>query len=101
MNGTKILFLLLVPPSVMPEPSSGKIVVRKDTTVTLECKANGNPSPSVSWTKRSFSHHSSKRNDGQQGGGGGGENQQIHISKVTRLHKPGNFQIYIRVNRGE
>ncbi len=38
-----------VPPSVMPEPSSGKVVVRKDTTVTLECKANGNPSPVVTW----------------------------------------------------
>jgi len=69
----------------MPEPTSGKVVVSKDTTVSLECKANGNPTPSVSWTKMSFSHHTSNRNEKV------GENQQIQISKITRLHKPGNF----------
>ena len=35
----------------MPEPLSGEVVVREGTTVSLACKANGNPVPSVSWEK--------------------------------------------------
>ena len=35
----------------MAEPLNGKVVVRKDTTVSLECRANGNPAPTVQWVK--------------------------------------------------
>lgn len=36
----------------MAEPANGKVVVRKGTTVSLECRANGNPAPTVAWFKR-------------------------------------------------
>ena len=35
----------------MAEPRNGEVVVRAGTTVLLECKANGNPAPTVSWVK--------------------------------------------------
>ena len=35
----------------MSEPLNGQVVVRKGTTISLECKANGNPAPTVSWIK--------------------------------------------------
>lgn len=49
----------LVPPSIMSEPRSGNVTVRKGTTVSLECKANGNPTPTVSWTRISHKRHRS------------------------------------------
>lgn len=33
-------------------PSSGQITARKGGAVTLECKASGNPVPSIYWTKK-------------------------------------------------
>ncbi len=77
----------------MPEPSSGKVIVRKDTTVTLECKANGNPSPTVTWTKRSFTINNIK-NKGIEDNDflddhKHGENHQIRGVKLKRIHKPG------------
>lgn len=50
---------ILVPPSIMSEPRSGNVTVRKGTTVSLECKANGNPTPTVSWTRISHKRHRS------------------------------------------
>lgn len=41
-----------VPPSVRAVPSSGQITARKGGAVTLECKASGNPVPSIYWTKK-------------------------------------------------
>ena len=52
----------------MREPLSGEVVVREGTTVSLACKANGNPVPSVSWEKIPYSHrkhnHHKKRKFG-------------------------------------
>ena len=83
----------LVPPSVMPEPSSGKVVVRKDTTVTLECKANGNPSPSVTWTKRSFSsqlHNNNNNNKNVEDEERRNvEHSQGRSVKIKRINKQG------------
>ena len=47
----------------MREPLSGEVVVREGTTVSLACKANGNPVPTVSWVKFP-SHRSSERKRG-------------------------------------
>lgn len=33
-------------------PSSGLVTARKGTIVSFECKANGNPSPVVQWSKK-------------------------------------------------
>ncbi|XP_053698771.1 hemicentin-2 [Sabethes cyaneus] len=44
---------ILVPPSVRAIPPSGQLTARKGGAVTLECKASGNPVPSIYWTKRS------------------------------------------------
>lgn len=43
---------ILVPPSVRPVPQNGQITARKASTVTLECKASGNPVPNLSWHKK-------------------------------------------------
>lgn len=44
--------MIAVPPSVRAVPSSGQITARKGGAVTLECKASGNPVPSIYWTKK-------------------------------------------------
>ncbi|XP_038115404.1 hemicentin-1 isoform X1 [Culex quinquefasciatus] len=43
---------ILVPPSVRAIPPSGQLTARKGGAVTLECKASGNPVPSIYWTKK-------------------------------------------------
>lgn len=50
VNGFIVYFS--VPPSVRAVPSSGQITARKGGAVTLECKASGNPVPSIFWTKK-------------------------------------------------
>lgn len=42
---------ILVPPSVQPLPQDGKFVVRKGSTITLECEAKGNPPPKITWQR--------------------------------------------------
>lgn len=43
---------ILVPPSVRPVPQNGQITARKGSTVSLECKASGNPVPNLFWHKK-------------------------------------------------
>ncbi|ETN64332.1 hypothetical protein AND_003929 [Anopheles darlingi] len=43
---------ILIPPSVRAIPPTGQVTARKGGAVTLECKASGNPVPSIYWTKR-------------------------------------------------
>lgn len=43
---------ILVPPSVRPVPQNGQITARKGSTVSLECKASGNPVPNLYWHKK-------------------------------------------------
>lgn len=33
-------------------PTSGQVQARKGGAITLECKASGNPVPSIYWTKK-------------------------------------------------
>ncbi|XP_023342737.1 limbic system-associated membrane protein [Eurytemora carolleeae] len=42
---------VLVPPRVESTPSDGRLVVRKGTTITLECRGTGNPTPNITWTR--------------------------------------------------
>uniref|UniRef100_A0A0K2SXN7 Ig-like domain-containing protein n=1 Tax=Lepeophtheirus salmonis TaxID=72036 RepID=A0A0K2SXN7_LEPSM len=42
---------ILVPPRVEPQPSDGKFVVRKGSTIKLECRAMGNPMPTIIWER--------------------------------------------------
>ena len=37
------------------QPSNGKFVVRAGSTITLECRAQGNPMPRVAWTRQVIS----------------------------------------------
>lgn len=41
-----------MPPSIQIMPSSGQVVTRKGSPVSFECKANGNPTPIVQWSKK-------------------------------------------------
>lgn len=43
---------ILVPPSVRPVPQNGQITARKGSTVTLECRASGNPVPNIYFYKK-------------------------------------------------
>ncbi|EDS42309.1 conserved hypothetical protein [Culex quinquefasciatus] len=43
---------MMIPPSVRAIPPSGQLTARKGGAVTLECKASGNPVPSIYWTKK-------------------------------------------------
>ena len=42
----------LVPAYVEPQPTDGKFVVRKGSTITLSCRATGNPLPTVTWQRK-------------------------------------------------
>lgn len=41
-----------MPPSIHILPPDGRTTARKGGSVTFECKANGNPPPSVQWSKK-------------------------------------------------
>lgn len=42
---------ILVPPTVRAHPETGHVTARKGSSVTLECKASGNPVPNVHWVR--------------------------------------------------
>jgi Immunoglobulin domain len=42
---------ILVPPAVRAHPENGHVTARKGSSVTLECKASGNPVPNVHWVR--------------------------------------------------
>ncbi|XP_046382563.1 neural cell adhesion molecule 1-like isoform X1 [Ischnura elegans] len=43
---------ILVPPRIHFVSNDGKYEVKKGSTVTLECKASGNPVPFISWSRK-------------------------------------------------
>lgn len=45
-----------VPPSLRVIPQNGQVTARKGSTVTLECKASGNPVPTIYWNKKVMYH---------------------------------------------
>ena len=49
---SKNFVFFLVPAYVEPQPTDGKFVVRKGSTITLSCRATGNPLPTVTWQRK-------------------------------------------------
>lgn len=41
-----------MPPRIHHVTSGGNVEVKKGQTVSLECRASGNPVPSVSWSRK-------------------------------------------------
>lgn len=73
---------ILVPPSIRTSPSNGQLTVRKGGTITLECKASGNPVPSIIWSKKDSSLPSGEKSL---------EGFSITLEKVDR-HQAGVYQ---------
>ncbi|XP_026685068.1 lachesin-like, partial [Diaphorina citri] len=63
-------------------PSNGQLTVRKGGTITLECKASGNPVPSIIWSKKDSSLPSGEKSL---------EGFSITLEKVDR-HQAGVYQ---------
>lgn len=47
-----VLYTFSVPPTLRAVPQNGQVAARKGSTVTLECKASGNPVPTIYWYKK-------------------------------------------------
>jgi neurotrimin len=47
------LIQLTVPPDILDYPTSGDMVVREGSNVTLKCAAEGTPHPSIIWRRES------------------------------------------------
>lgn len=52
INKVVCIWLCAVPPSIRTSPASGQLTARKGGTITLECKASGNPVPSILWSRK-------------------------------------------------
>lgn len=43
---------ILVPPTIKPVPEHGVVTSRQGGSATLECRASGNPTPHVYWSRK-------------------------------------------------
>ncbi|RVE46400.1 hypothetical protein evm_008934 [Chilo suppressalis] len=69
---------VLVPPSVRASPESRHAAARRGGAAVLECRAAGNPVPSVTWHKLvAFQNDSNSRL---------GEGPQLQLSRLERTH---------------
>lgn len=41
-----------MPPQIYYVTSNGRVEVKKDSAVKLECKASGNPKPKITWSRK-------------------------------------------------
>ncbi|RZF39683.1 hypothetical protein LSTR_LSTR012309, partial [Laodelphax striatellus] len=70
------------PPSIKTSPPTGQLTARKGGSVTLECKASGNPVPTIIWTRKDDSLPSGEK---------ALEGFSITLEKVDR-HQAGVYQ---------
>ncbi|XP_045456038.1 igLON family member 5-like [Melitaea cinxia] len=70
---------VLVPPSVRASPESRHAAARRGGAAVLECRASGNPVPSVTW-------HKLVRNRGNESNTRLGEGAQLQLSRLERHH---------------
>ncbi|XP_066907483.1 lachesin isoform X2 [Halyomorpha halys] len=68
---------ILVPPTIRTSPASGQLTARNAGTVTLECKASGNPVPSVLWSRKDNNLPSGEKTK---------EGFSITLEKIDRHH---------------
>uniref|UniRef100_A0A182PI98 Ig-like domain-containing protein n=1 Tax=Anopheles epiroticus TaxID=199890 RepID=A0A182PI98_9DIPT len=52
LKHTNRIMTFSVPPTIRVVPQNRQITARKGSTVTLECKASGNPVPAIYWHKK-------------------------------------------------
>eukprot|EP00090_Calanus_glacialis_P003808 TRINITY_DN12843_c0_g1_i2.p1 TRINITY_DN12843_c0_g1~~TRINITY_DN12843_c0_g1_i2.p1 ORF type:complete len:446 (-),score=143.17 TRINITY_DN12843_c0_g1_i2:65-1402(-) len=45
---------VLVPPSIQSVPQDGKIKVLAGSSVTIQCRARGNPTPQITWSRQNL-----------------------------------------------
>uniref|UniRef100_A0A182TEJ1 Ig-like domain-containing protein n=1 Tax=Anopheles melas TaxID=34690 RepID=A0A182TEJ1_9DIPT len=83
--------LFHLPPSVRAIPPTGQVTARKGGAVTLECKASGNPVPSIYWTKRTGTGKSAAKI---------GEGPVLSLERVER-QQAGVYQCTADNNVGE
>ncbi len=46
-----IFFLFPDPPKITKTPKSGLLLVKKGDSVNLSCQGEGNPKPTITWTR--------------------------------------------------
>ncbi|XP_054712871.1 MAM domain-containing glycosylphosphatidylinositol anchor protein 1-like [Uloborus diversus] len=73
---------VFVPPSVVPDPDHGEVIIKKGESVTLKCKTSGIPKPQVSWTHGVGDSKSSVLPSGVDHVHG----WKLHISSVDIFH---------------
>ncbi|KAK7580643.1 hypothetical protein V9T40_001272 [Parthenolecanium corni] len=71
-----------LPPSIRTTPANGLLTARKGGSITLECKASGNPVPNIMWSRKDSSLPSGEKTI---------EGFSITLDKVDR-HQAGVYQ---------
>ncbi|GIY72323.1 hemicentin-1 [Caerostris darwini] len=88
---------VLVPPSIHPDPHSGKVIVRKGNPASFSCKASGVPKPVVTWSYEHGDSQSSQLPSGVRQVNGGTE---LQISSVD-VHHAGTYRCSAENDVGE
>lgn len=54
---TNVNFLILVPPNIIDDESSpSSVSIRENQNLSLTCKAEGSPTPKISWKREDGNH---------------------------------------------
>lgn len=60
-----IFFCSTVPPNIVDEGTSGDIVAREGTDVSITCKADGRPLPRILWRREDGTNILLRNEDGE------------------------------------